>query len=51
MLGPAFYRAREGFLRAFLGEIPVAGEADEARDNAPPLVVEDCRDRQGDIGC
>jgi uncharacterized protein YndB with AHSA1/START domain len=38
---PALGGDRERFLRGFLGEIEVAEEADQARQDAAPLVAED----------
>ena len=37
---PALGRDREGVLRGFLGELEVAEEADQAREDAAPLVAE-----------
>jgi len=39
--GPALGGDREGFLGSFLGEIEVAEEADQAGEDAAPLVAED----------
>jgi hypothetical protein len=39
--GPALGCEREGFLGGFLGEVEVAEEADQAREDAAPLVAED----------
>jgi hypothetical protein len=38
---PALGRDRERILGGFLGEVEVAEEADQAREDAPPLVAED----------
>ena len=38
---PAFGRDRERLLRGFLGEVEVAEEADQAGEDASPLVAED----------
>src|SRR5207253_8625843 len=38
---PALGRDRERFLSGFLGEVEVAEEADQARENAAPLIAED----------
>ena len=38
---PALGRDRERLLRGFLGEVEVAEEADEAREDAAPFVAED----------
>jgi hypothetical protein len=39
--GPALGRDRERLLGRFLGEIEVAEEADQAREDAAPLIAED----------
>jgi hypothetical protein len=39
--GPALGRDRERFLGGFLGEVEVAEEADQAGEDAAPLVAED----------
>ena len=39
--GPALGRDRERLLRGFLGEVEVAEEADQAGEDASPLVAED----------
>jgi len=41
---------REGVLRAFLGNVPVAGHPDQGCDDPTPLVTEGARDRGGDVG-
>ena len=38
---PALRGDREGLLRGFLGEVEIAEEADQAREDAAPLVAED----------
>ena len=38
--GPALQRGGEGILRALLGQVPVAGEADQGGHDASPLSVE-----------
>jgi len=38
---PALGRDRERLLRGFLGEVEVAEEADQAGEDASPLVAED----------
>jgi hypothetical protein len=38
---PALGCDRERLLRGFLGEVEVAEEADQAREDASPLVAED----------
>ena len=38
---PALRRDGEGLLRCILGQVEVAEEADERRDDASPLVVKD----------
>jgi hypothetical protein len=38
---PALGGERERLLRGFLGEVEVAEEADQRREDAPPLVAED----------
>jgi hypothetical protein len=40
LAGPALGRGCECFLGGFLGEVEVAEEAIERRDDAPPLVAE-----------
>jgi hypothetical protein len=40
-LRPALGGDREGLLRGFLGEVEVAEEADQGREDTAPLVVED----------
>ena len=47
--GPAFERPGEGVLRALLGEVPVAGDPDERRDDATPLLAERIGDRGLDV--
>ena len=47
---PPLERAREGVLRALLGEIPVAGDPDQRRDDAAPLVAERVGDGGLDVG-
>ena len=47
---PPLERPREGVLRALLGEIPVAGEPDQRRDDASPLVAERIGDGRLDVG-
>jgi hypothetical protein len=37
---PAFRGDRERFLRGFLGEVEIAEEADQAREDPAPLVAE-----------
>jgi hypothetical protein len=44
--GPALGRDREGVLGGFLGEVEVAEEADQAREDAAPLVAEDVLEAQ-----
>src|SRR5206468_6064440 len=44
---PALGRDREGLLGGFLGEIEVAEEADQARQDAAPLVAEDLVENGG----
>jgi hypothetical protein len=39
--GPALGGDRERLLGSFLGEVKVAEEADQAGEDAPPLVAED----------
>jgi hypothetical protein len=41
LAGPALGRGRERFLGGFLGEVEVAEEAVERRDDAAPLLAED----------
>jgi len=41
LAGPALGGDRKRFLRGFLGEVEVAEEADQRREDAAPLVVED----------
>jgi hypothetical protein len=41
LAGPALGGDRERFLSGFLGEIEVAEEADQGRDDTAPLVAED----------
>jgi hypothetical protein len=38
---PALERDRNGVLKGVLGEVEVAEDADQAREDAPPLVAED----------
>jgi hypothetical protein len=38
--GPTLGRGREGLLRGFLGEVEVAEEADQAGEDAAPLIAE-----------
>jgi len=38
---PALERDRHGVLKGILGEIEIAEDADQARENAPPLGAED----------
>ena len=47
---PALERPREGVLRALLGEVPVAGDPDEGRDDPAPLLAERTGDRGLDGG-
>jgi hypothetical protein len=47
---PSLDRAREGVLRALLGEIPVGGLADQSGDDASPLVAEGLGDCGLDVG-
>ena len=48
--GQRLHGAREGVLRALLGEVPVAGRADERGDDLAPVVDERPCDRGLDIG-
>ena len=48
--GQRLERQREGVLRALLGEVPVAGDPDQRRDDAAPLVAERDGDRGLDVG-
>ena len=41
---------REGILRALLGQVPVAGEADQGRDDPAPFGLEGIGDRGLDLG-
>ena len=43
---PAFQRPRDGILRTLLRDVPIAGQADQGRDDAAPLLTE----RPGDRG-
>ena len=47
---PSLERAREGFLRALLGDVPVARDPDQRRDDATPLLAEGVGDRGLDRG-
>ena len=44
---PMFEGEHEGVLRAFLGHVPVAGDADQRRDDPAPLLPERGRDCRG----
>jgi hypothetical protein len=44
--GPALRGRRERLLRGFLGEIEVAEEADQRREDPSPLLAEDLLERQ-----
>ena len=48
--GPALQRGGEGILRALLGEIPVAGQPDQGRNDPAPLGVERIGDGRLDLG-
>ena len=48
--GPSVEGLREGILRAFLGEIPVAGRANECGDDASPITAERVGDRRFNAG-
>ena len=48
--GPALQRGGEGILRALLGQVPVAGEADKGRDDPAPFGVERIGDGGLDVG-
>jgi hypothetical protein len=45
--GPALRGRRERLLGGFVGEIEVAEEADQRREDAPPLLAEDLLDTRG----
>jgi hypothetical protein len=40
VLAPALRRDRKSLLSSFLGEVEVAEEADQGRENTTPLIVE-----------
>src|SRR5215472_11462056 len=44
-------RLGEGVLCAFFGEVPVAGHADQRRDDPAPLGAEGLVNCRGDVGC
>ncbi len=48
--GPALQRGGEGILRALLGQVPVAGQADQGRDDPAPLGVERLGNGGLDVG-
>jgi hypothetical protein len=48
--GPAPRGGRERLLGGFLGEVEVAEEADQRREDTTPLLAEDLLDRQSPIG-
>src|SRR5262245_35614382 len=45
LAGPPLQRSRERVLGAVLGEVPVAGDADQMRDHTPPFGAERVADR------
>jgi hypothetical protein len=45
--GPALGGRRKRLLRGFLGEIEVAEEADQRREDTTPLLAEDLLDTRG----
>jgi hypothetical protein len=47
---PALCGRRERLLGGFLGEIEVAEEADQRREDASPLLAEDLLERQRALG-
>ncbi len=47
---PVLESPHEGVLRALLGEVPVAGEADEGGDDPPPLLPVRLCDGGLDVG-
>jgi hypothetical protein len=49
-LAPALRSDRERLLGGFLGEIEVAEEADQRREDATPLLAEDLLERQRTLG-
>jgi hypothetical protein len=48
--GPALCGRRKRLLRGFLGEIEVAEEADQRREDTAPLLAEDLLERQRALG-
>jgi uncharacterized membrane protein len=50
VLRPALGRARERLLSGFLGEVEVAEEADQRREDAAPLLAEDLLDTRSALG-
>ena len=48
--GPALQRGRKGILRALLGQVPVAGHADQRRDDPSPFGLEGRRHGGLDVG-
>jgi hypothetical protein len=51
LAGPALGGGRERLLRGLLGEVEVAEEADQAGEQAPPLVAKDVREGRNGVMC